>query len=379
MNKFERAQQILAQLDVDGWLIISNEDSDVNSRFMLGVASHARNYVYISRNGNHMVLAVEMEAPMIQQSLSNRNIKADVKVYKSSDDLKAKLKKIMRKPRIALNFGENVLNFEGSAYADYLHVGDYNSVKNISPKTEFISSAPIIYELRSIKSQNEQKDLRNTCQTTIEILESVPNWVKIGMTERDIRARIEYEYMKVGKPSFETIVATGMHSADPHHNTSTKKIEPGVLLIDTGLQIDEMCSDITWTFWIGKNPPEKFLKAYKALNDAKKVANQFYIDGTINNVPARRCRQHLGDLGYDHKKLFFHGLGHSLGFEAHDIGMRISSSIPDEFILKENMVYTNEPGLYWQGEWGIRLEDDVIIGKSKCEQVTKVPMDPILI
>ncbi|MFW9928630.1 MAG: M24 family metallopeptidase, partial [Candidatus Thorarchaeota archaeon] len=338
MNKFARVQQILARMDADGWLIVCNEDSDINSRFMLGVASHARNYVYISRNGNHLVLAVEMEAPMIQQSLNNRNIKAEVKAYKSSDDLKVELKNILGKSRIALNFGENVLNFEGTAYADYLHVGDYYSVKNLSPNTEFISSASIIYELRSIKSQKEQKDLRNTCQTTLEIIESVPSWVKIGMTERDVRAKIEYEYMKVGKPSFETIVATGAHSADPHHNTSTKKIEPGVLLIDTGLQIDEMCSDITWTFWIGNNPPEKFLKAYKALYDAKKVANQYYTDGTKNNVPANKCRQHLADLGYDHKKLFFHGLGHSLGFEAHDIGMRISSSVPDEFVLKENMV-----------------------------------------
>jgi Xaa-Pro aminopeptidase len=379
MNKFERAQQILARMDADGWLIICNEDSDINSRFMLGVASHARNYVYISRNGNHMVLAVEMEAPMIQQSLNTRNIKADVKAYKSSDDLRVELTKILGKSRVALNFGENVLNFEGTAYADYLHVGDYFSVKNLSPNTEFISSAPIIYELRSVKSQNEQKDLRNTCQITLEILESVPDWVKIGMTERDVRAKIEYEYMKVGKPSFETIVATGAHSADPHHNTSTKKIESGVLLIDTGLQIDDMCSDITWTFWIGNTPPEKFLRAYKALYDAKKVANQYYTDGTKNNVPANKCRQHLADLGYDHKKLFFHGLGHSLGFEAHDIGMRISSSVPDEFVLKENMVYTNEPGLYWQGEWGIRLEDDIIIGKNKCEQVTNVPIDPILI
>lgn len=379
MNKFDRAQQVLTQMDADGWLIVCNEDSDINSRFMLGVASHARNYVYVARDGNHVVLGVEMEVPMIQRSLSNKGVKANVLAFKSSDDLKSKLKKILGKKKIALNFGENVLDFEGTFYADYLRVGDYFSLNTISPKTEFISSAPIIYELRSVKSPAEQKDLRNTCGATIEILESVPDWVKVGMTERDIRAKIEYEYMKVGKPSFDTIVGTGPHSADPHHNTSTKKIEPGVLLIDTGLQIDEMCSDITWTFWVGQNPPGKFADAYKALYDAKEVANQYYTDGTKNNIPAIKCRERLRELGYDHEKLFFHGLGHSLGFEAHDIGMRISHSVPDIFKLKENMVYTNEPGLYWQGEWGIRLEDDVIIGKSKCDQVTSVPLDPILI
>lgn len=379
MNKFERARQVLDQINADGWLIICVEDSDVNSRFMLGVASHARNYVYVSREGKHKILAVEMEAPMIQKALETKEIDAKVLVYKSADDLKTKLKEVIDQPRVALNFGEKVLDSEGSGYADYLRVGDYFSVKDLSPKTEFISSAPIIYELRSVKSASEQSDLINTCQSTLEILESVPDWVKLGMTERDIRAKIEYEYMKVGKPAFETIVATGPHSADPHHNTSMKKIKPGVLLIDTGLQIDEMCSDITWTFWVGKNPSEKFIKAYKALYKAKEVANEYYTDGTKNNIPAKKCRECLAELGYDHEKLYFHGLGHSLGFEAHDIGMRISHSVPDNFTLKENMVYTNEPGLYWQGEWGVRLEDDVIIGKNKCEQVTNVPFDPLTI
>ena len=379
MNKFERVQRILTQMDADGWLIVCNEDSDINSRFMLGVASHARNYVFVARDGKHVVIAVEMEAPMIQESLKNKGVEAQVLVFKSFEDLKNKLENLLGKPRIALNFGENVLDFEGTYYADYLRMGDFLSVKNLSPKTEFISSAPIISELRIVKSPSEQKDLKNTCRATMEILELIPEWVKIGMTEREVRAKIEYEYMKVGKPSFDTIVGSGVHSADPHHNTSTKKIESGVLLIDTGLQINEMCSDITWTFWVGKKPPKKFLDAYKALYEAKKVANQYYVDGTKNNIPAIKCRECLAEFGYDHEKLFFHGLGHSLGFEAHDVGMRISHLVPDIFILKENMVYTNEPGLYWQGEWGIRLEDDVIIGKSKCEQVTNVPIEPVLI
>jgi Xaa-Pro dipeptidase len=346
---------------------------------MLGVGSHARHYVYIAQDGNHIVLTVEMEAPMIKDSLNKKGVNANVIVYKSLDDIGDLLKKILDKPKIALNFGEDILSFDGSAYADYLRVGDYHSVKNLSTQTNFVSSAPIITELRSVKSKEEQKDLRNTCKSTIEILETVPDWVKVGMTEREVRAKIEYEYMKLGKPSFETIVASGPHSADPHHNTSSKKVEKGVLLIDTGLQINEMCSDITWTFWIGNKPPDRFNTAYKALYEAKKVANTYYTAGTKNNIPAIKCRESLAESGFDHIKLFFHGLGHSLGFEAHDIGMRISQSVPDHFTLKENMVYTNEPGLYWLGEWGVRLEDDVIIGKDKCEQVTYVPKDPLLI
>ena len=97
------------------------------------------------------------------------------------------------------------------------------------------------------------------------------------------------------------------------------------------------------------------------------------------NLPALKCREQLTAKGYDHEKLFFHGLGHPLGFVVHGIGGRLSWKSPEAHKLKENMVYTNEPGLYWRGKWGIRLEDDIIIGRDKCEQVTKVSEIPILI
>ena len=379
MNKFEKAQQVLEEIDGDGWLIICVEDSDVNSRFMLGVESHARHYIYVGADGNHKIIAVEMEAPMIKRSLKNKGVNAKVVSYNSMKDLVDLLGSLINKPRIALNFGEDILNPGGTAFADYIRAGDYLSMKTLAPQTEFISAAPIIDRLRSVKSPEELKDLRNVCKATIELLETFPNWVKVGMTENEVKAKLEYEYMKLGKPSFGAIIATGAHSADPHHNTSMKKIEPGVLLIDTGLQIDEMCSDITWTFWVGKKPVKEFTYAYKALFESKEVAHKFFTDGTPNNVPAKKCREYLAEKGYDHEKLFFHGYGHSLGFEAHDIGGRISWKVPDNFKLKENMVYTSEPGLYWVEKWGIRLEDDIIIGKDKCEQVTYNSKDPILI
>ncbi len=379
MNKFEKAQTVLNDLAIDSWLIVSNEDSDINSKFMLGVESHARHYIFISAKGNHEVIAVPMEAPMIKKALENKGITAKVNSFSTTDELILKLKELINKSRIALNYGENVLDNDGTGYADFLRAGDFACLKDLAPKAEFCSAAPIIYALRSVKSNEELKDLRNTCKATIELLELLPNWVKTGITEKEIQAKLEYEYMKLGKPSFGTIVANGAHSADPHHNTSNKKIEPGVLLIDTGLQIDEMCSDITWTYWVKGEPSEKFINAYTALYLSKEEANEYMIDGNPNYIPALKCRETLAAKGYDHENLFFHGFGHALGFEAHDIGARISWKVSKEFILKENMVYTNEPGLYWQNEWGIRLEDDVIIGKNKCEVVTRVPKEPIII
>lgn len=379
MNKFEKAEKILQEINGDGWLIICNEGSDINSRFLLGIESRARHYIYIASDGEHRVFAVEMEAPMIKRSLESMNIKAKVESYNSLKEMVPKLKSLINKPRIALNFGENIFKEEGTPYADYIRVGDYLSVKELAPQTEFFSAAPIIYGLRSVKSHEDLKDLRNVCKTTLEILESLPDLIKKGMSENEVKAELEYRYMKIGRPSFPAIVGTGAHSADPHHNTSKKKIEEGVLLIDTGLQIDQMCSDITWTFWVGRNPTDDFLKVYDALYGSKEIANKFFIDNSPANLPAKKCREYLEEKGFDHEKLFFHGFGHSLGFEAHDIGPRVSWKVSDVFKLKENMIYTNEPGLYWKEKWGVRLEDDLIIGKDKCEKVTYNYKEPILI
>jgi len=379
MNKFEKAQALLKEQNGDGWLIVCVEDSDVNSKFLLGVESHARHYIYVSANGDHQVLAVQMEAPMIEKSLKKNGVHAKVDSYNSTEDLKSKLSLIVNKKRIALNFGENIFSQKTTAYADFLRAGDYFSLQNIAPQTEFFSAAPIIYGLRCVKSQEDLKDLRNVCKATIEILESLPDVVKKGMTEREIKAEIECQYMKLGRPSFSAIVGSGAHAADPHHNTSAKKIESGVLLIDTGLQIDQMCSDITWTFWVGNKPSDEFLKVYNTLYESKEIANKYLISNIPNSIPAIKCREYIAKKGYDHEKLFFHGFGHSLGFEAHDIGARISWKVSDEFILKENMVYTSEPGLYWKEKWGVRLEDDVIIGKDKCEKLTYNHQEPITI
>ena len=283
----------------------------------------------------------------------------------------------MKDKTIALNYGEIFgLNTD---FADFLNTGDYLSLKSLVPTSKFFSAAPIIYKLRSVKTNKDLKDLRTVCKTTMEILNNIPDWVKVGMTERELKAKIEYEYMKLGRPSFETIVASGVNSANPHHNSSQKKIKEGVLLIDSGLQINQMCSDITWTFWIGGNPTEKFKEAYSALYDAKTISMKYYIEGMQNYIAALKCRESLKEAGYDEQKLFNHGLGHALGFQVHDVGARISKNVPKNNILRENMVYTNEPGLYWEGEWGIRIEDDVIVKKESCEVVTKTPKDPIII
>ena len=378
MDKFTKARDLLQEEGIDGWLISCNEDGDIHSPYFLGVKSHARHFIYLDKDGNHEILAAQMEAPMIQKSLRNQDILAKVSPYMKHKDMITWLKRLVSKPKVALNFGPDSLR-KATGFADYIKAGEVESLRKISPRTNFVSALELIRAMREVKSMGEINNLRENIKITIEVLEDVPNWVKVGMSEKEVQAKIHYEYLKLGEPSFDTIVAAGENSADPHHNSSVKKITSGALLIDTGIRKNQMSSDITWTYWIGGEPPEDFTKAYKVLFDSKKIANAYMKVGIETRTPGIKCREYLAAEGYNHEELFIHGLGHALGYEVHDIGNRMSWKAPKGKKFLENAIYTNEPGLYWQGVYGLRLEDDILVKKDGCEQLSHNPKDPIAI
>ncbi|RLI62253.1 MAG: hypothetical protein DRO88_12045 [Promethearchaeia archaeon] len=379
MNLFERAQHLLDRNEIDGWLIACSEGSDIHSEFMLNLEVHIRHYIYIDRSGNHQVLTCTMEKPMVEKQLNKMGVNAQVSAYTGFDDIQEKLKKILNKPKIALDFGENVLSMESTAFAEYLPLGEYRALRSLAPNTNFLSAAPIIYELRTIKTNEDIEDLRETAKINLEILEDLPNWVKIGMTENEVKRKLEAKYLENGGIGFPAIIANNANAADPHHNGSDKKIEKGVLLIDSGMKPHRMCSDITWTYWIGGEPSEDFVNSYQALNYAKAKSYKVIKAGNPMNLPAIRVREALAEKGYDHEKLYFHSLGHSLGFQVHDVGGGMRAKMPDSILQRENMIITNEPGLYWEGQWGVRLEDDLVIKEDGYDKLTYTPKDPPLI
>ena len=131
---------------------------------------------------------------MVEKSLRNKGVDAEIIPFNTVSEFMEKLKPIITKPKIALDFGENIFEPEETTYADHIPVGTYLALKKMAPNTDFVSAAPIIYALRSIKSSEELKDLRNVCKATIELLETIPDMVKVGMTEREVMAKLEFEY-----------------------------------------------------------------------------------------------------------------------------------------------------------------------------------------
>jgi Xaa-Pro aminopeptidase len=379
MNLFERAQAVLTEMNVDGWLIACNEGSDIHSKFMLNIEIHIRHYIFIPKTGEVVVITCPMEQPMAEKALRSLGVTGKALAYGSYEDIKSMVEKLIIGKTIALNYGENIWTREGTAFAEYLPLGEFNQLKLIAPTTTFVSAAPIIYNLRSIKTDADIKDLAEAVKVNMEILEDIPNWVKIGMTENEVKRELEIKYMREGGVGFPAIVANNANAADPHHNGSDKKIEKGVLLIDSGMKPRRMTTDITWTYWIGGEPTEKFMHVYNTLYEAKQESYKTIKAGVFAHIPAIKVREEIAARGYDHEKLYNHGLGHALGYLVHDVGIGFRAKGAENLVLEKNMVITHEPGLYWQGEWGVRLEDDLVIETDGVRLLSYIPKDPLII
>ena len=174
--------------------------------------------------------------------------------------------------------------------------------------------------------------------------------------------------------SFTSIVASGVRSAMPHGVASEKKIAVGdFVTMDFGCVYQGYCSDMTRTVVVGK-ADEQQKKVYALVQKAQQVAINSIKAGVIGKDIDNICRsvfREAGVLGY-----FGHGLGHSLGLEVHE---EPRFSTKDQHIMKENMVLSVEPGLYFPNWGGVRIEDIVVIKQDGCENLTHSPKELLIV
>lgn len=215
-------------------------------------------------------------------------------------------------------------------------------------------------EAMSVKNEWELSRIQKACEIAEEgLLKTLPH-VKEGMKESEVAALLEYNMKMLGASgvSFETIVAFGANAAVPHHETGETTLRFGdEVLIDFGCKVDGYCSDITRTFLFGDDGKhEPFKKAYAAVLAAhKRVLGQAKSGMTGAEVDAL-ARDYLTEQGYG--ELFTHSLGHGIGLNVHEFPY-VSKNKTN--VLKDGMVFSNEPGVYLEGEYGIRIEDTITL------------------
>jgi len=199
------------------------------------------------------------------------------------------------------------------------------------------------------------------------------------MTEKEVAAELYKEIYMIGSPSFDIIVAFGENSANPHHTTSNKKLRNGEIgYIDMGIKIASMCADITRVFFTS-NVNSKFRQIYEIVREAQDGSISIMRDGIPAREPDSKAREIIKNEGYNPEEVFTHGLGHPVGVEVHDVGPALSFLADPKQIIRENMTLTVEPAIYLRDEGGIRLEDDIVIKKTKAIRLSKAPEEPIRI
>ncbi len=252
----------------------------------------------------------------------------------------------------------------------------YNLFKKIEQKMEgkeLVDVSQKLQEIRMVKDGEELKMIREAAKIASEVAEDIPEFVKEGMSEKELAAEIVYNLQKNGANSiaFDPIVAFGSNAGEPHYMSGDRKLKRGdVILADFGAKYNRYCSDITRTFFFGK-ADEEFHRAYEIVLEAQKRGIRSIREGVTGDEVDRVVREYIDSTEFKGK--FIHSTGHGIGLDVHDH----AALTPNLKIkLLANMVLTVEPGIYTE-DFGIRIEDDVIVKKDGCEVITHAPKDLI--
>ena len=246
---------------------------------------------------------------------------------------------------------------------DYLTYAKYKEYIRKFRINSFVETEGILEKQRTIKDAEEISNIKQACQITRDCFEYIKPYLTPGNTEKQVARLIDDYYHKNAEGiSFETIVASGENSSKPHAVPTDRAFtEQDIITIDMGCKINGYCSDMTRTFFIGE-PTEKQKAVY---NLVQKNYNQ-----TIDAIKEGANIKQLVKMVENDFKLngynLIHSLGHGVGLEVHETP---NLSIRVDAPLRENMVVTVEPGIYIPGEFGVRIEDTILVEKGGARKL----------
>lgn len=253
-----------------------------------------------------------------------------------------------------VGFEENHLTY--AQYKEYMHKYKINN---------FEETEGLLEKFRIVKQEEEIECIKKACLITDNCFEHIRKFIKVGMTEKEIAFEIERFFLTNGADclAFDTIVASGPNSSMPHAVPTDRKVEDGdPIIIDMGCKYNGYCSDMTRTIFVGQVPQymkpvyELVLKnQLRALEELKEGANLKLIAKSVES----EFKLQGANL--------VHSLGHGVGLDIHEYPFM---STKYDFILKENMVVTDEPGIYIPGRFGVRIEDTVLVTKYASQKLT---------
>ena len=273
-------------------------------------------------------------------------------------------------PRLVGGANVRRLSFEG----DNLTASSARQLADVLSKTgpgmEFVSFSGVVESIRVVKEPGEIDLISRAVRISDDAISHVIEWIRPGMTERQVAWEIERSMRENGSESvpFEVLVQSGPNSALPHAQPSDRKINPGEpVVMDIGAKFGGYASDLTRTICVGE-PDDTFRKIYDIVLAAQLAGLELIKEGMTGEAADNLARIVIKEAG--HGDAFGHSLGHGVGLAVHE-NPRLGPNSSD--ILKNGMVFSVEPGIYLPGWGGVRIEDLVTLDKGKVRTLSQAP------
>ena len=349
--KLQWLRNKMSSLDLQG-LILTNP---VNIRYLTNI--EAEGILLLTRKDNIYIT----DSRYIEAVHSTLTLFDEIIVYDIHDVSKDDYENFFM---FCENVGFEEYDISYAKYKEYIRKYKINN---------FVETEHIIEKQRMIKDKEEIINIQKACEITDNCFSYILGYIKPGMTEKQIANEIEEYYkQRTDGLAFDTIVASGENTSKPHAVPTNRKIqEKDIITIDMGCKINGYCSDMTRTFFVGE-VPEEIKPVYDLVLKNQVQTQEAYKDGASTRLLTKMVENDFKLHDYD----LIHSLGHGVGLEIHEPPY---VSYSQDTQLKENMVVTNEPGIYIPGKFGVRIEDTVQITKFGCISLTKSEKNYIII
>ncbi|MDE6626573.1 MAG: aminopeptidase P family protein [Lachnospiraceae bacterium] len=262
------------------------------------------------------------------------------------------------------------------AVEDSMRLSQYMKLCETCQGYAFQTAGETINQSRMVKDEQELLKIARAEEIGDAAFSYILGVIKPGITESEVALELEFFMKRQGASglSFDTIVASGANSSMPHAQVTDKRIEYGdFVTMDFGCIYQGYCSDMTRTIAVGKATQE-MEKIYQIVLDANRYAMEGIREGVSCKAVDALAREHIKKQGYG--EYFGHALGHGVGVDIHE-EPRFSQKC--EVIIKENMVITDEPGIYIPGRFGVRIEDLVVVKKDGYRKLSQSEKELIVL
>jgi Xaa-Pro aminopeptidase len=349
-NRIKRLVDKLSDKNVDGILIAQPE----NRRYLSGFNGSA-GFLFVTPKD--CVIATDFRYTTQAKSQA-----PDYELFTINGEMGQWL------PKLIKELGIKRLGFEAEHTALAQHQRLCDILNKGKSGLKLIPVDGVVEKLRALKEPEEIELITRAATIADAAMNHVRKKLRIGMTEGEAAWEIEKSMREDGSQPvpFEIIVGAGPNAALPHCLPTERAIGEGEpVVIDIGARVEGYGSDLSRTFCLGA-PDATFKKVYDTVLGAQKAAMAIIKEGMSGGEADQTARTVIEEGGYGDK--FGHGLGHGVGLAPHELP-RLGPNSTDE--LKENMVFTIEPGIYIEGWGGVRIEDMVVMEGGKIRQISQ--------